>query len=105
MHEEMPPKPEHPAEEALWYFARCANWGCLHPLDTDRFYKFIVSAHGHGLKWDGDMLSKQLLEYGMPTELAAPRGQRYEFGRCVLVKLDRLNDTDISPVCGAEAWQ
>lgn len=97
-------KPDEPVERSLWEFAFCANWGGLHPLDNDRFYTFINLARFHGSKWDGNDVRTRLVGYGLPEQLAASLGREYEFGRCVLLKLDRLNDRDLTTV-GAGDWK
>jgi hypothetical protein len=97
-------KPEEPVELSLWEFAFAANWNTLHPLDSDRFYGFIVKAYGHDSKWDREDVRTRLLGYGLPAELAASLARDYEVARCVLLKMDRLNDRDLTTV-GASDWK
>jgi len=97
-------RPDDPVGEALWVFAGMSNWSTLHPCDSDRFYMFIVKAHGHGSKWDRGDVRKRLLEYGLPAQLAASLARDYELGRCILLKLDRLNDRDLTTVVAGD-WK
>jgi len=73
-----------PAEAALKVFAAQANKNSLHPLDWERFYRFIVSAHQFRKGWNHSDIRQLLEGYGFTSDKAKDLAEAYWHGRCSL---------------------
>jgi hypothetical protein len=73
-----------PAEAALRLFAVQANKSSLHPLDWERFYRFVVSAHQFRKGWNHSDVKRLLVEYGFTESRARDLSEAYWHGRCSL---------------------
>ena len=73
-----------PSESALRLFAAQANKSSLHPLDWERFYRFVVSAHQFRKAWSHTDVKHILEKLGFPTEMATELAEAYWHGRCSL---------------------
>jgi len=77
--------------ELLRHFSHCANRSHLHPLDEDRWYKFVTSAHRDGAVLDSSMLKRWLIEDEKWSEDTADRlVTRYAEARSLLKVYEAL---------------
>jgi len=81
---QMGSKPSNPVEFALYQFAGLAGPRAAHPLDWDRFYRFIVMAHARRKRWDAYDVKSRLKKYGFSDEVSTELAEAYWHGRCVL---------------------
>ena len=96
MQNDIGPRPADSVEAALWDFTHALNPAPpYHPLDVDRFYEFIVIAHRQGSSWNGRDVESRLLDYRAPNEAAREFAKRYEIGRNVLLKQQRMENGDV----------
>lgn len=79
------PQPAGVAARALWKYAGIARMGGgEHPLDWQRFYQFVKTAHSVRLGWDAGEVSQRLQNYGIPKKRARYLAEVYWHARCVL---------------------
>ena len=84
------------AAKALWAFSSCANklTGSSHPADRERWYDFIIKAHGRDGKLNTDRLGRWLIEVERwPEYEAHDLVSEYEFGWVCLI-ISRSTDAD-----------
>ena len=86
------PGKEDAVEKALKQFAVLGHQ--MHPLDWNRFYRFVALAHHYRKGWDAHELQNQMEQHGMPTEEARQYAEAYWHARCVLYVRDH---PDLSP--------
>lgn len=78
------------AEAALKLFAANANKLSLHPLDWERFYRFVVSAHQFRKGWNHNDIRRLLEGYGFPSDRAQALAEAYWHCRCSLYVSRRI---------------
>lgn len=81
------------AVDALEGFSNGANkaTGSSHPMDWDRWARFIVLAHREKTDLDGSAFTRLLVEdYEWPEEEAYKLGREYDIGRGVLESNDSM---------------
>lgn|SRR5487761_731941 len=71
-------------EAALRLFAIQSNKKSLHPLDWERFYRFIVSAHQFRKRWNHSDVKRLLESYGFSENKAKGLAEIYWHARCSL---------------------
>lgn len=76
-------EPTDPVEHALRSFGGSANWSLLHQKDYERFYTFIVIAHGHGCAWDTVEVSRRLQGYVVAPDIIQTLATRFDIGMAV----------------------
>ncbi len=70
--------PSDPVEMALFRYVRLRHGdNATHPLDWDRFYRFVVVAHAHRRGWDADDVEARMVRYGLPKAKAEEMGEVY----------------------------
>jgi hypothetical protein len=82
------------AAETLRRFSRTANksTGSGHPLDRERWFKFLIEAHSDNGQLDTELLARWLVEVeGWSDEQATELAMEYEFGLGLLTEYDRHN--------------
>ena len=78
------PKPAGVGARALWRYAGIARMGDgAHPLDWQRFYQFVKTAHTVRLGWDAGEVSRRLQDYGIQRERARYLADIYWHARCI----------------------
>ena len=80
------------AAKALRVFSSSANksTGLSHPMDRERWYDFIIKAHGHDEKFNTDRLGRWLIEVERwPEDEARDLVGEYEFGSGLLDYLQK----------------
>ena len=79
------------AADYLKYFSTLANMstGAAHPLDFQRWARFLVQAHKEGARLHSSFLSQWLIEeLGWPEDRAHDLARDYEFARDLLKAYD-----------------
>lgn len=77
---ELPPL----ARKYFLSFVNCANKSIPHPLDMNRFYKFVRFCHTRRVKLDQHELREYLLRGGFPERNAEDLSEVYYHGRKLL---------------------
>ena len=55
-----------------------------HPLDWDRFYRFVVLSHREGVGWDTGEVQIRLERLGVSATVAGEYAEIYWHARCVM---------------------
>lgn len=71
-------------EEALRVFIHLGREQLDHPLDCQRFYRFVALAHEHGVGWDAHDVQRRLEGFGIAQDVARDFAEAYWHGRCAL---------------------
>ena len=80
------------AADLLKYFSSLANMstGSAHPLDFERWVRFLIQVHKEGSTLHSSFLSRWLAEeLGWPPDRADDLARDYEFARDLLRDYDR----------------
>lgn len=74
-------------EESLRQFSSAANraTGSLHPMDRERWFRFIIAAHNERADWQSGDLEGWLRGEGWSEEKVSELASEYEFGRELLL--------------------
>ena len=80
----MGPRPTNAVEFSLYKFSALAGELVGHPLDWDRFYRFVLLAHTRQVGWDAYAVQGRLKRYGFKNEIARELAEAYWHGRCAL---------------------
>ena len=85
--------PSDPVEFALFgYVRRRHGDDASHPLDWNRFYRFVVLAHVRRKGWDAHDVKARMVRYGLPKVKATEMAEVYWHCRCALcVRSRRTN--------------
>ena len=77
------------AADLLTGFSNLANMSILHPLDFERWVRFLLQAHREGSTLHSSFLSQWLVEeLGWPPDRAHDLARDYEFARDLLKAYD-----------------
>ena len=77
--------PSDPVELALFRYVRLGHGGdASHPLDWDRFYRFVVLAHVRNKGWDAYDVKARMLRYGFAEGKATEMAETYWHCRCAM---------------------
>jgi len=92
-------RPTNLVEAALWDFVHTLNaLPPYHPDDEDKFYRFIVIAHQQGSLWQAEDVKKRLFDCRIPRETALEFAKRFDIGRNVLLKQQRMERGDAAAI-------
>jgi hypothetical protein len=73
-----------PTARLLRSFSACANRSILHPLDRERWNKFLTAAHRESAPLSSSMLRRWLMEVHWPEDEASNLAIEYEQARGLL---------------------
>jgi hypothetical protein len=59
-----------------------------HPLDWERFYRFVASSHRHGIGWNAREVQSRLEDLGLSARAAGDLAEIYWHARCVMHRYD-----------------
>lgn len=77
--------PSDPVELALARYVRLRHGNnASHPLDWDRFYRFVVLAHVRRKGWDADDVKARMMRCGLPEVKATQMAEIYWHCRCAM---------------------
>jgi hypothetical protein len=65
------------AAAAFRAFVHSANWSCLHPLDWDRFYRFVWTCVRHRVAVDDEQVSELLRAERVPPDRCEELGRLF----------------------------
>ena len=81
MSRKLPPRSNYFYEQFNTAADRNFSW---HPLDVDRFYRFIIAAHRGNAGLNETELERILLDDGFPEDVAKDLSRIYYHGRNIL---------------------
>jgi hypothetical protein len=76
------------ARKAIESFSRLANKLLLHPLDQERWFKFLIIVHKNNKEIDVEIVICALGELGWSTKKAHAFGLEFEFAGSLLSYID-----------------
>jgi hypothetical protein len=77
--------PSDPVEYDLFRYVRLRHGdNASHPLDWDRFYRFVVRAHIRRKGWDAYDVKARMLRYGLVEGKATEMAEIYWHCRCAM---------------------